>query len=143
MPSLEQGLLELQEKFQSILSGVDVSMHAEIHNRWNNLKKMLKSNASFRCTCDQQYGASHGQVCTIKYDCPVHKGELNNLALCPLHMEDYTCAWSPEKVVCGDTPCSNVSKERRVVRLNRQGSPEYRRYKKCSGDDPREGIDTF
>jgi hypothetical protein len=125
MTQLDRNLKELQEKFESMLLDVDQLMLPELKGRWEKLKNMIKTNASIRCTCEKCEGRPHGSMWLVKYSCPIHKDGGLEPSLCPLHMEDYTCAWSPGQVICGDTPCSNVGTESRGIKINRYRTPDH------------------
>jgi hypothetical protein len=106
---------EIDKMFDSIIEGVSTTAISEIRSRWDSLKRLINANKEMGCCCELVNGTPQGQVYLIKNSCPVHKGTLNNVKLCPCHNEDYQCVWHPENVTCGDTPCQNKGLKERGI----------------------------
>jgi hypothetical protein len=90
------------------LVNVNPLLHSEIRTHFQSLKRLITANTKVECTCLFLNARPDGKAYAIKSDCPVHKGNLTQPALCPAYREDYKCVWSPELLTCGGTPCKNV-----------------------------------
>jgi hypothetical protein len=91
------------------LFNINPLIHSEIRARFQSLKRLISMNIKVECTCLLLNNHPDGKAYVIRNDCPVHKGNLTHIALCPAYMENSKCAWSPERLNCGGTPCKNLS----------------------------------